>query len=378
MLKLEQLQEHIVRLAYLKGDSHPVVSCYVDLTSPEDERRTYLTKRATTILDTWPLETERPFLVDAMSSVLAQANQKINLIDKGLAVFSRAGNNAFSLPLRFPFPFPTSLSVDRVPHLFNLVVSKDQYHRFVILLATGRSARIFEVSLGTVTQQITVPRPEEKVRVGREWTRQHYQNYRKEKERQFIKEKVSVLSRLVYDNDHSHLILTGEPRYVSAVRRALPKRLADRLADVLTLPNSVSGGSLLTETIQAFMQAEDRESQSAVEQLMSAYYRDELALLGIEETLGALLREEVDSLVIAADYDLGVVQICEVCNWLSLADAVPEICLACGSASLQTYNTREELVRLAEQQYCRIETVAKSVPLCQAGGVGCLLRYKRM
>jgi hypothetical protein len=233
------------------------------------------------------------------------------------------------------------------------------------------------VSLGTATQRITVARPEEKAYVGREWTRQHYQNYRKEKERQFIKDKIRVLDRLIYDNDHSHLILTGEPRYVNAVRRALPKHLSDRLSDVLTLPNSVSGDSLLNETIQAFLRVEEQESQCTVEQLLSAYYRDKLALLGIEDTLGAMLREQVDSLVIATDFNLGVVHICEKCNWLSLADTVPEVCLTCGSASLQKYDTREELVRLAEQQYCRIETVAQSEPLRRAGGVGCFLRYAR-
>ncbi len=374
-MKLEQLQQHIRFLASLEESEQPIVSCYIDLTAPRDERQKYLVKRIDSIVRTWPNGAQRGHIVDALNSVVRQASLANEPETKSLAVFARGGVSSFCLPMRFPLPLPTTLTVDRVPHLSHLVVMKDRYYRYVVLVTTSRSAKILEVSLGEVSQHMSVERQEPEAKVGREWTRLHYQNYRSEKKRQFIKEKIAVLERLMADERYGHLILAGESDYVHEVRRALPKHLSTKLIDVLSLSNPADRETVLKETLAAFMKAEEDESLLTVERLFNAFYRNDLAALGAEDTFNAMLQERVDTLVIEADCDLGAVQICKLCRWVSMAEPQPEVCGVCGSPVLHKYDTREELIRLAEKRRCRIETVGRSEQLHRAGGVGCFLRY---
>ena len=62
--------------------------------------------------------------------------------------------------------------------------------------ATESHARIVEVSVGNVTKELWTERPELRKRVGREWTKEHYQNHRRDRTQKFIKEKIEILDRL--------------------------------------------------------------------------------------------------------------------------------------------------------------------------------------
>ena len=73
-------------------------------------------------------------------------------------------------------------------------------------------------------------RPELRERLGREWTREHYQNHRQQRDQQFVKEKVAVIERLMAKRGHNTLLLAGEPRFVKRLRSALPKHLEARVA----------------------------------------------------------------------------------------------------------------------------------------------------
>lgn len=97
-------------------------------------------------------------------------------------------------------------------HIRTLLVEfKDTYHRYVVMIATEKRARILEVNLGAVTKEIWAERPELRQRVGREWTRDQYQNHSRDRADRFIKEKVEILDRLMSQGGQTHLILAGSP-----------------------------------------------------------------------------------------------------------------------------------------------------------------------
>ena len=79
------------------------------------------------------------------------------------------------------------------------------------MIATEKRARILEVNLGAVTKEIWAERPELRQRVGREWTRDQYQNHSRDRADRFIKEKVEILDRLMSQGGQTHLILAGSP-----------------------------------------------------------------------------------------------------------------------------------------------------------------------
>ena len=62
---------------------------------------------------------------------------------KGVAIFSRAGEEPFFLPLQFRVPLPNWVAVDTTPNIYHLVELKDTYHRYVVMISTEESVRIW-------------------------------------------------------------------------------------------------------------------------------------------------------------------------------------------------------------------------------------------
>ena len=79
------------------------------------------------------------------------------------------------------------------------------------LSTQAEGATTLEVNLGAVTKEIWAERPELRQRVGREWTRDQYQNHSRDRADRFIKEKVEILDRLMSQGSQTHLILAGSP-----------------------------------------------------------------------------------------------------------------------------------------------------------------------
>jgi len=369
IVKLEELKTHIKVLAGLTETEAPVISCYLDLTAKNPSYRQALELRTTLLhanLKKEALDAVKQFLdhdlVDGMS---------------GAAIFARGGKKQFFLPLQFQVSLPTWISVDTVPSIYHLVEMKDTYHRYVVLLSTRNSARIYEVNLGEVTRRLWVQHPELRKRVGREWTRLHYQNHRHERGRQFIKEKIEVLDRLMSEGGYGHLILAGDQRRIAEVRNLLPKRLMSKLFDAVSVSGKAEIDDVVATTLSAFIAEEERESGAMVETLLNAFYKHELAAFGPDICLQTLLRKQADVLVIAKECNAGLARYCETCGWAATGDPLPDVCAECGATSLRECKAREELVRLAELSGCQIEFVGKSHAhaLDSFEGVGCLLRY---
>ena len=74
---------------------------------------------------------------------------------------------------------------------------KDTYHRYVVLLAARDWIRILEVNLGATTIQAWTEQPELRERVGREWTKAHYESHRHERTSRFLKEQTDMLESLM-------------------------------------------------------------------------------------------------------------------------------------------------------------------------------------
>ncbi len=138
---------------------------------------------------------------------------------------------------------------------------KDTYHRYVVLLANQASVRILEVNLGAATTKAWTEQPALRERVGREWTKAHYESHRCERTSRFLKEQISLLERLIVAGGHTHLILAGEPRLTGEIRRALPKSVAAKLIDTIPAASRVTQDDVVAATLSAFIEGEEQESQ---------------------------------------------------------------------------------------------------------------------
>jgi stalled ribosome rescue protein Dom34 len=295
---------------------------------------------------------------------------------KGIAVFSRAGEQPFFLPLQFQVPLPNWIAVDRTPNIYHLVELKDTYHRYVVMLVTEGSMRILQVNLGAVTAQIWEERPDLRHRVGSEWTKRHYQRFHQERTRKFLLNAIDVLTHLMSACDYRHLILAGQPAMTSLIRESLPKHLKKQLIDIVPASSAAQWPDVVEATLSAFIEAEEQESRTVVGNLIHQLRTGGLAVVGTRPSFCALQAGRVDVLVLSKEYDPGPGWSCEQCGDLNVESKVPDACRTCNARAFRRFDIKEQMVRKAEECDCTVEVVNQSDELNHLGGVGCLLSYR--
>ena len=374
-MELEKLQIHICTLATLPETNVPVISCYLTLEKGRlkdpnafDERIRFLGKSLSE-------HTQRDF-EEALNQIARYMAAELLPDTKGLAIFSRAGKDLFFLPLQLRVPLPNWVAMDTIPNIYHLVELKDTYHRYVVMISTEESARILEVNLGSVTEELWKHRPELRKRVGREWTKIHYQNHRRDRTLKFVKEKIKILEKLMSTGGYAHLILAGHPTITNMLQNNLPKHLSAKLIGVMSASGKTPISDIVDATIASFIKAEEKESRAAVEELERQIYSDGLAVVGTGPSFQALRRGQVDMLVLTKAYAPDPELVCSKCGIIDSKTANPDACPLCSSTNLKTINIKEAMVRMAEKHDCIIEVVDHSDILMKFRGVGCLLRYR--
>lgn len=375
-MKSEQLKRHIKGLACIDESEAPLISCYIDLTLPTPEWREQYRSRVQELCRGISDTEEKDLLIRAFEMIDRALARDTSRHTKGTALFARSGDSPFFLSLFFDVKVPLWISVDRVPNIYYLVELQERHDRYIVLVSQRDHARIFEINLGAVSLDLFMQRPKLRKRVGREWTLTHYQNHKHEREMQFIREKIAVLDRLVSAAGCSHVILAGDPQRISEIRRLLPTRLSTKVIDTVPLSGKAGIDDVIAGTLDSFIAAEERESMDMVNRFIQAFHKGGLAVAGAAGTLQALLRDQADVIVVSAAYQPESAHWCELCGWAAVGEPIPRVCADCGSQSLKKRDARLEIIRLAQKQGCRIETVASTTRLDLLGGIGCLLRYR--
>jgi hypothetical protein len=369
----EKLSIHFRNLAVLGETDSPVISCYINNEAGRSGYRDVIDARVREIRKALSADQRLDF-EHALAKIEAFLAADLTAEAKGAAVFSRAGDVPFFQAFQFRLPLPSRMSVDSVPHIYELVLLKDTYHRYVLLIATESHARIVEVSVGNVTRELWTERPELRQRVGREWTKERYQNHRRDRTHKFIKEKIAILDRLFAKEAHTHLVLAGNPRIVARVRDHLPRRLKDRLVDVVPVSGNAPTSDVVSATLSAFAAHEESESVETAGLFLDELRRGGLAVAGTEGTLKALARGQVDVLVLSESYAAPAGWKCRNCDAVGV-DEAPKGCPQCGERAVAPLNLKEHMTSSAERLGSTVEVVRNSDVMVEVGGVGCLLRY---
>ena len=373
-MELRQLEEHLRTLATVEETDSPLISCYLELSNGVAGCRNELDARFQVLRKSLPARSAAEF-GESADRIEAYLTRAFSPRTRGLAVFARAGATPFWLPLQFEVPLPNWIAVGTTPNIYHLVELKDNYDRYVILLTTETSARIIGVNLGSVTAQLWSSRPELRRRVGHEWTREHYQDHRRERTMQFIHEQIRNLDQVISAGGYGHLMLAGNSRLIAAVRKELPKRLAEKLVDAVPAGPTDRVSDIVASTLQAFLEHEELESQALAEKLVTQIRTHGLAVAGSHASLEVLKAGQADLLVLVKSYEPGPGWECRGCGKTELELPPPNACPECRTDRMRVFDIREELVRLAEQRQVGVEVVEHNDVLMALGGVGCMLRY---
>ena len=374
-MELKKLKQHIRTLATLPEKDNPIVSCYMMLENGRVKFSNAYDELIQPIKGGLSTQ-EWQSVKAALEPIRIYLDNKLQPDAKGIAIFSRAGGEPFFLPLQFCVPLPYWIVVDSTPNIYHLVELKDTYHRYVVLITTRESARILEINVGSVTRELWTQRPELRKRIGREWTKMHYQKHTKERGRRFSKEIVKTLKKLMSEAGHTHLVLAGHPSIMAEMKDILPKPLLSKLVDLVPLSSKTETTDVVKATIGYFIRVEEEESQYTAEILSKELHTGGLAVAGAGNCLKALKENRVDTLVILKTYSPGRGWTCSDCGFIDFEQPIFSKCPICRGLALKEFDIKEEMVCLAEYIGAEVEIVRHSDALNRLCGVGCLLRYR--
>ncbi len=371
---LDELKQHITLLASVEQSEAPFISCYLNLEDGADSWRETLDKRALVLRRILKGDDLDDFEY-ALDKIKTWLDTNLLAETQGVAIFVRGiFGGAFMLPLQFAAPLPNWIAIYPTPNIYHLMELKDNYDRYIVLLAMPDWVRILEVNLGAATTTAWLNNAELHQRIGSERSRPHYQVNQSHRGDKFLSEKIAVLEKLMNTGGHSHLIIAGDPEISQRLRRALPDNLTKRLVDIIPAAERDGQADVIMATLSSFIEYEEQESQSIAERLIEGLRNHNLAVVGTANSLDALRWSEVDTLVMTSRYQPDPGWSCSHCQ--AIGTEVPEtsICPQCEHSKVRPVDVRELLLRLAGQQERPVEIVEQSDALMSLGGVGCLLR----
>ncbi len=373
------IQDQIKQLAALEPVAEaPLISLYLDMNPHEKLSRDLFIKDKLALFDKAYAagSTSARSFQNSWQRIESFLQHEVEPVNKGVALFARWQPDVnYFLGLQIPQPFENRFVVDSVPHIFPLVAYQDNSYHYVVMVSDSRQAKIFEVQFGSIRDIHDLERPEDAKSFRSEWTRLHYRNWKKDKQRRFVKAKVKVLEDLMRQKGIEHLILAGDEVMLGEIRRELSKWLQERVVEVADLDLRSKENDLLADSLAAFARFEREESNNSVEQLQQEAATDGLAVLGDEATLQALNHARVDQLLVEMSFAARSAWKCEACEYAAVRKPEGQ-CPQCGAPDFCEVDLKEELIRKAVLFDASIETVEDSAWLRRYDAVGALLRYK--
>jgi len=367
------LKSHLKTLIALSESNDPVFSFYLNLDRPV-AATLHAVKNELRQMRHLLTASSRPQSLEVEAVVAHFIAKEAHPLSKSAAIFVRAGEQPFYLPIQFQLPIDDRITIDAVPHIVPLIEFRDRYDRYVVLVSNEKEARIFEIVLGEVSKAQWLARPELRKRIGREWTREHYRNQRRGETDRFIQEKIALLKQVFSRGGYGHLILSGEPEWVARVEAALPKVLREKVIE--TLPDIAGDGpaDIVMPTIQAFVAEETQESKQNLKRLEDAVLSDGNAAIGIRPCEQALEQRQVDMLLITQNEENATPQ--NDADYSRLR--VHRHTAKGGNKQATTIaNRREGVLKMAIEQDIPVEFVSLGSFLDNFDGVGVLLRFKQ-
>jgi peptide chain release factor subunit 1 len=365
MPSAETLVAHLDRLATFDSGPYPVVSLYLNMQPDQrgrDNFELFLRRELTARVRSYRAGSiERDSLdrdVEKIHAYVTEVDPSAN----GLAVFACAGADLFQpLPLAAPID-EHRLYIAGQPHLYPLARALGAHPRYAVLLADTNRARIFVVAAYQVQEAGEVAGVKTRRHKMGGWSQARYQRHIDNYHLLHAKEVVDTMARVVREEGIGAVIIAGDEVIVPLLKEQMPKDIAERVVDVMSLDIRTPEHEVLATTIAAMREKDAETDRERVEALLGAYRANGLAVVGREGTSGALDLGQVEELLIAADpgaIDAGA------------ADEGPGL-----DRRVAAEGAADRLVVKARQTAARIRFIEDASLLATVGGVGAFLRFK--
>jgi peptide subunit release factor 1 (eRF1) len=373
------IEEPLARLVAFEPTTFPVLSVYLNTQPDEHGRMTdavpHLHREFKALARTWaPSSPERHSFDRDVERIVSYVTDKIDPAANGVAIFACWGAEEFFEAIQLTSP----VSENRVyaynqPHLYHLAHLDEQYPRYAAVLTDTNTARIFVFGLGQVIGAEEVKgKKVHRVKVGG-WSQARYQRRVGNAHHEHVKEVLERLAQIVHEDKVSRIILAGDQVVIPLFQEQMPQEMVS-MVEVMKLDIHASEQDVLTATLKELQGEEARTAGEKVDRLMQQYRARGLAVVGVQETLEALAKGQVEELLISGGLEESHPQPEEV--QAMLAPEIPDAEGGTQSEEPRQASLPDLLVTKAKQTGATVTFIEEAGLLESIGGVGAFLRWR--
>jgi peptide chain release factor subunit 1 len=288
----------------------------------------------------------------------------------GIAVFACHALDTF-LVYRSTVPFSPQFAISSRPQIRQLVYRRDEFAGALVVLVATDHARIVEVQLGGITLEKALEREVQGRHKQGGWSQMRFQRHIKDQMEHHHKEVAEEVTRLFDMESPAYVILGGQDHILASFKRFLPERLLDKMAAMLPLDRHTPEPAIIEHVRRTLQSRERVAEEKLVGELIQRALTHRHAVLGLHDTLRAVLNKQVYELLLSEQFSaLG--WRCGRCG--TLGEGSLSICTSCGTQA-NVAEVGEELLQAVLRRGGTVNMLPHHRQLEEAGGIGALLRY---
>ncbi len=380
------LTKQLEQLAGFEPAPYPVVSLYLD-TRPNqhgrDQHHAFTRKELKARSQTYTLNSpERESLDKDIDRITRFLENELEPSTNSVAIFACSAGELFETVQSAGVIPQHGLHIGDRPHLYALARLESQSPRYAALVTDTNTARILVFSAGQLVANREVRNVKTRGTSQGGWSQARYQRHIENFHHQHVKEVVDALDRVVQDEGITHIIISCDEVALPLLREQLPKHLSDKVVDHIRLEAHAAATDVLKASLEAMHKVNARTDREGVNAAVDAYRAGGLGVVGLEVTLAALIKGQVEELLITADINqmrkVTVGTAGGSANDAVLEEPVLEPISAGEPAEAEPEIVRlaDELVAKAKQTGARVTFIEDPALLSDYGGVAALLRFR--
>ena len=382
------VKDQLDRLAAFEPAPYPVVSLYLN-TQPgqtgRDQFHTFVRKEFAARGKTYPAGSpERESLDKDLERISSFLTNQIEPSANGVAVFACSAGELFET-VQTSAPIADHwLYIGDQPHLYPLARIESLQPTCAIVLADTNAARIMVFATGEVVSQEEVTGVKTKRMSQGGWSQARYQRHVENFHVQHVKEVVEALEKIVQRENISEIVVAGDEVVLPLLREQMPKHLQQKVVEHVRMNSNSRREHLISTSLEALRRAHTEGEREKVDAAVSGFRSGGLGVVGPEDTLEALVKGQVDELLISSH--LRSLQAVGALAPSTAADSLDAVLtepvmepIAAGEpaeADAEMVRLADELVTKATQTSAKISFIEDADLLADYGGVAAILRFK--
>jgi len=370
------LQDQFGRLVAFPPTTFPVISLYLNAEPDQhgkDDVDRFLRRELPARGRTFePRSADRESYDRDVERIQSWVRDNLQPSANGVAIFACAGADDFFEAVQLEAPVKEHrLYVYNQPQLYELARLTDAYPRYAAVVLDSQLARIFVFALGgTIGHAEVEGAPLNRHQAGG-WSQARYQRHVDNQRQQHVKDTVAALDKIVRDEEIGHIVLAGDEVIVPAFRDELPQHLQERvIEDVLRLDITTPEHEVLKATLDAMTSEDRREDADKTRRAIEGYRSGGLGVAGLGPTFAALIRGQVDDLLISEEFETRHAEPVPRNSPL----IPPELALQLPEEA-ETVDLADELVTRAKSTGATVSFIENPTYLAEVDGVAGLLRF---